>query len=303
MEKVIVTGGAGFIGSHIVDALINKGYDVHIIDNLSSGIEENINSKATFHNVDIRDFEKLKPIFTNAKYVFHEAAIPQVQYSIENPIETHDINVTGFLNVLESCRLNNVKRLIFASSCAVYGDQKIIPINEDSNPMPLSPYGTHKYIGESYASLYFRVFGLETVSLRYFNVYGPRQSSVGAYASVIAKFIDLKKQNKPFIIYGDGEQTRSFVNVSDIVNANLQAMLGDSVGNGEAINIGTTDKYSVNQIAQMIGVNGDETQKLPARVEIRNISADITKAKNLLNWEPSISLEVGIDELKRYNNI
>ena len=192
MEKVIVTGGAGFIGSHIVDALIDRGYDVHIVDNLFSGNKDNINPKATFHNVDIRDLETLKSLFVGVKYVFHEAALLQVQYSIENPVETSEVNVTGLLNILEACRINNVKRLIFASSCAIYGDQPTLPLVETMEALPLSPYGAYKHAGETYCSLWSRIYGLETVSLRYFNVYGPRQSSVVAYASVIAKFIDLR---------------------------------------------------------------------------------------------------------------
>jgi UDP-glucose 4-epimerase len=172
MEKIIVTGGAGFIGSHIVDLLVERGYEVHIIDNLCSGKKENVNTKAILHNIDIKDFEKLLPLFKNTKYVFHEAAIPQVQFSIENPIETNNVNVNGLLNILEASRKNNVKKLIFASSSAIYGDQTDMPLIENMFANPISPYGAQKYIGEIYCNLYSEIYNLETVCLRYFNVYG-----------------------------------------------------------------------------------------------------------------------------------
>jgi len=295
MEKVIVTGGAGFIGSHIVDALILDGHEVHIIDNLSSGKKDNVNKKAILHIVNIRDYEKLVLIFKDAKYVFHEAAMPQVEYSIRNPIETHNINVTGLLNVLEASRINNVKRLIFASSSAIYGNQETLPINETMTPMPLSPYGAHKYIGEIYCKVWADLYDLETVCLRYFNVYGERQSFEGAYSSVIAKFLNLSKLDKPLTITGDGNQTRDFVNVRDVVSANLIAMNSDNVGKGEVINIGGTNKYSVNYIAELIG---GPTENIPARIEPQETQADISKAKKLLGWEPTVSLEESIIELK-----
>jgi UDP-glucose 4-epimerase len=219
---------------------------------------------------------------------------------MENPVETHEINVTGLLNVLEACRLNKVQRLIFAASSAAYGDQKTLPLVETMDACPLSPYGAHKYIGEIYCSLWSRIYNLETVSLRYFNVYGQGQSSTGAYASVVAKFIDFRKESKPMTIVGDGEQTRSFVNVKDVVDANIKAMMSDKVGKGEIINIGTAEMYSVNQIANLIG---GETVNIEPRIEPRATSADISKAKELLDWEPSIRLEDGLHELKKYHNI
>lgn len=300
MEKIIVTGGAGFIGSHLVNALVDEGYEVHVVDNLCSGKKENVNKKAFLHVVDIRDKEKLLPIFKNARYVFHEAALPQVQYSIENPIETHEINVTGLLNVLEVSRINNVKRLIFAASSAAYGNQKKLPLVEEMEACPLSPYGAHKYIGEIYCSLWSRIYNLETVSLRYFNVYGQGQSSAGAYASVIAKFLDFKKEGAPLRITGTGEQTRDFINVKDVVSANLKAMMSDKVGAGEVINIGSTYQSSVNQIA---GLVGGPVEHVEARIEPSDTKADITKAKALLEWEPTVGIEDGIAELKKYYNL
>ncbi|MDP2788598.1 MAG: NAD-dependent epimerase/dehydratase family protein [bacterium] len=300
MQKVIVTGGAGFIGSHIADRLVADGYEVHIIDNLSIGKKENVNPKAIFHNIDIRDYDKLLPVFKDAKYVFHEAAFPQVQYSIENPVETNEINVLGTLNVLEASRVNKVKRVIFASSSAVYGDQATLPITESMEASPLSPYGSQKYIGEVYMKLYAQIYGVETVSLRYFNVYGPRQSASGAYASVIPKFIEFRKKNEPLLVTGDGEQTRDFVNIKDIVSANILAMKGEGIGRGEVLNIGGSNQYSINYIAKLIG---GLVSYIPSRIEPRNTQAGISKAKEFLNWEPCVILEEGIKELKEYNNI
>ena len=299
-EKVIVTGGAGFIGSHIVDALINEGYEVHIVDDLSAGKKENVNEKAILHTIDIRDKEKLMPIFEGAKYVFHEAAMLRVQYSIENPVETNEVNVVGLLNVLEASRLNKVERLIFASSAAVYGDQDKCPQSEEMSVSPLSPYAAHKYIGEVYLKLYTRIYGLQTVSLRYFNVYGPRLDPEGAYPLVIGYFLKLLKENKPLTITGDGNQTRDFVHVSDVVRANLLALKSEKVGKGEVINIGTGNQYSVNQIAELIG---GPKEYIPPRVEPRATQADIKKAKELLGWEPNVSIEEGIGELKKYDKI
>jgi len=300
MDKIIVTGGAGFIGSHIVDALVDEGYDVHIIDNMSAGKEENINPKATFHKVDIRDMEALAPLFAGAKYVFHEAAIPQVEYSMHNPVETDKVNAGGLLNVLEASRLNKVKRVVFASSSAIYGDIDKLPIMEDMRVKPLSPYGAQKYIGEVYMKLYSRIYNVETVCLRYFNVYGPRQRAGGAYFSVIPRFVEFRKNGEPLPIVGDGEQTRDFVNVRDVVRANIMAMKSDKVGNGDSINVGSGKSCSVNRIAEIIGGG---VSSVESRIEPRDTLADVSKAKELLGWESEVSLEEGIEELKRLNNI
>lgn len=295
MTKIIVTGGAGFIGSHLVDELVSLGHEVHIVDNMSAGKEENINRKAILHEVDIRDKEKLMPIFEGAKYVFHEASNPQVQYSIENPIETNDINVNGLLNVLEASRLNKVKRVMFASSSAVYGDQETMPIVESMQANPLSPYGAQKYIGEAYMKLYAQIYGVETVCLRYFNVYGPRQSATGSYASVIPRFIEFMKKGEPMTIVGDGENRRDYIHVSGVVRANLLAMTSEKVGKGEVINLGVGESFSINHVA---GLMGGETVNISPRIEPKETIADISKAKILLGWAPSVTLLEGIKELK-----
>lgn len=295
MSKIIITGGAGFIGSHIVDELILMGHEVHIVDDMSAGKEENINEKAIMHKVDIRDKDKLIDIFKRAEYVFHEAAMPRVQYSIENPIETNDINVNGLLSVLEACRLNGVKRLVFASSSSIYGEPEVLPTSEEMPINPMSPYASHKYIGEVYLQLYAKIYGLETVCLRYFNVYGPRFDPNGAYPLVIGYFMKLRKEGKPLSITGGGEQTRDFVHVFDVAKANILAMEGENVGKGEIINIGGGKRYSINYIAELIG---GEVEHVAPRLEPHDTEADISKAKLLLGWAPSVTLEEGINGLK-----
>jgi len=296
MSKIIVTGGAGFIGSHIVDALVEEGHDVHVVDNLFSGKKENVNSKATLHVVDIRDKEKLMSIFEGATYVFHEAALPRVQYSIENPIETNEVNVVGLLNVLEVSRLSNVKRLVYAASSSAYGNCDVLPLKESFPPNPLSPYGAQKYMGEVYCKVWALVYKLETVFLRYFNVYGPRFNPDGAYPLVIGSFIKMSQQGKPLTIVGDGEQTRDFTHVKDIVRANLLAMKGDKVGSGEVINIGSSRNISINMLASLFE---SKVEYIPERLEPKNTLADTSKARELLGWKSEVNFEEAIGELKK----
>ncbi len=300
MEKVIVTGGAGFIGSHIVDALVDRGYDVHVIDTLYVGKKEYVHKKATLHIVDVRDREALMPLFEGARYVFHEAGLPGVQMSIDLPLETNEVNVIGLLNVLEASRIHGVKRVIFAASSSAYGNQEIMPLTENLPVTPVSPYGVQKYVGEVYCKIWSRVYGIETVSLRYFNVYGPRQSSIGAYASVIARFIDMRAKGEPLTITGDGNQTRDFVHIDDVVRANLVAMTHTAVGSGDVINIGNTTSVSVNHIAELIG---GEIVHIEPRLEARDSQASIEKAKTILGWEPEVSIEEGIRGLKEFYDI
>lgn len=294
MKKVVVTGGAGFIGSHLVDALIEKGFDVHVIDNLSNGKKELVNNKAILHELDIRNLEKIKPVINGAKYVFHLAALPRVQFSIENPEETNEVNVTGTLNVLIASEEGGVDRVVYTASSAAYGNQSSMPLNEEMKADPLSPYGLHKYIGELYSSVWSKVYDLSTVSLRYFNVYGQRMDPDGAYALVIGKFIKQKKEGKKLTITGDGEQTRDFTHVSDVVNANILAAESKNVGKGEVINIGAGEGQSINKIAELIG---GEVEYVPARLEPKHTQADNAKARKLLGWKPKVSIEDGIGEL------
>ncbi|MBL7045826.1 MAG: NAD-dependent epimerase/dehydratase family protein [Parcubacteria group bacterium] len=295
-EKVVVTGGAGFVGSHIVDLLVSEGAEVVVVDNMFAGKKENVNSEAALHMSDIRDTKAMADIFKGATFVFHEAAVPRVPYSIEHPEETHDNNVNGTLSVLSAAKETGVKRVVCASSSSTYGDQDKMPLVETMPPEPVHPYGLQKYVGELYAKLYSDVYGLETVSLRYFNVYGPRLDPEGDYALVIGKFLKQRKEGKPLTIIGDGEQTRDFTHVSDVARANLLAATSGKVGKGEAINIGAGKSISVNKLADMFG---GERVTLPARIEARHTLSDTEKAKELLGWEAEVSFEDGVAELKK----
>jgi UDP-glucose 4-epimerase len=299
MAKLIVTGGAGFVGSHLTDRLISGGHEVVVVDNLMLGKKEFVNKKAKFVKADIRDAKKLSKAFAGAEAVFHLAADPRLQVSIENPELTHDINVNGTFNVFKCAKDAGVKKVIFSSSCAIYGDQEL-PINEKAMPNPLSPYGLHKLIGEQYARIFSSCFNLDTVCLRYFNVFGPRKLATGSYPMVIPIFLDQRKNGKKLTIVGDGEATRDYVHVSDVVAANIAAWKSD-VKDGRGINVGSGKQVSVNQIAKLIG---GETINLPSRPgEMRFIEADTTLAKQLLNWETKMDFEQGIQELMKEHKI
>lgn len=293
-QKVVVTGGAGFIGSHLVEELIEKGFQVDVIDNLVAGKREQVDARATFHVVDICDLDAIIPIIEGARAVFHLAALPSVPYSIENPGETHEVNVTGTLNVLIASARGKVRRVVYSSSSAVYGDQEVLPICENARGEPKSPYGLHKRMSEEYMALFAELYGVETVSLRYFNLYGPRQRSEGAYASVIAKFIACHNAGEPLPVVGDGAQTRDFVHVSDVVRANIATMESEHVGKGEVVNIGGGFGLSVLEIARFVG---GRMENIPPRVEIRDSVADIKRARELLGWVPKVTVEESIREL------
>jgi len=297
MAKILISGGAGFIGSHLVDALIEKGHEVLVIDNLSTGKKENLNPKAKFFNLDLRDFEKIKPIFEGVDFVFHLAALPRVPLSVARPRETNEINITATLNALVAAKDAKVKRFIYSSSSSVYGTGNDLPLEENMTASPISPYALQKYVGELYCRIFSSdLYNLPTVSLRYFNVYGLRQPEEGSYVPVIGLFLTQKKKGLPLTITEDGKQTRDFTHVSDVVNANILAMESDRVGRGEAINIGAGENCTVNKIAELIG---GETKYIPARPgDIRDTLADISLAKELLGWEPKITLEQGVKELK-----
>jgi len=294
--KYLVTGGAGFIGSHLTDKLIELGHDVVVVDNLMLGKKEFINKKAIFKKIDIRNYKKLKKVFSGIDAVFHLAADPRLQFSIENPITTHEINVTGTLNVLQASVENNVRKVIFSSSCAVYGDQENLPINEKCLAQPKNPYAIHKLMGEQYCKLFNGLYGLETVVLRYFNVFGPRKLDTGSYPMVIPIFLGQRKRGEKLTVVGDGQQTRDYIYVDDVVEANIKAM-ESNIKNGEVVNIGSGKQVSVLRIANLIG---GEIKYLPLRPgEMRFIEADNKKAKELFNWEPKIDFEKGLQKLKK----
>jgi len=300
-EKVVVTGGAGFVGSHIVDACLERGWDVHIIDNFAAGKrEDRINKDAVFHKVDIRNYEDIEPIIDGAKYVFHLAALPRVQDSIDDPRESHDVNVSGTVNVLRAAHKAGADKVMFSSSAATYGDQETMPLVETMPTDPKSPYGLHKVVGEEYCRLWSNIYNLKTVSFRYFNIYGTRLDPDGAYALAIGKFMKHKSLGEALPITGDGNQTRDFIHVSDIVRINLLAAESDEVGNGEVFNVGSGEETSINDLVEVIG---GEYEYVPARLEPYRSVSDSSLAKKYLTWEVEVSLKDGICELKKELNL
>jgi len=295
MEKIIVTGGAGFIGSHLTDKLINLGFDVTVVDDLSTGNLNNIPKVAKFEDLDINEKDALKQLIEitkGADYVFNLAAIPRTQYCVENPIECHHANVTGTLNVLEACVRNKVKKIIHSSSCGIYGPQEKLPISEDAPINMGTPYSVQKYMQELYVDLYNKLYGLPAVMLRYFNVYGTkRQTEKGSYPNVLAAFSKQKREKGKVYVTGDGEQTRDMIHVFDIVDANITAMYSD-LKDAEVFNIGTGKAVSINEMAKYFECPIEHIEPRPA--EAKHLFADITKVEKLLNWKPKISFQEGI---------
>jgi nucleoside-diphosphate-sugar epimerase len=303
MALYLVTGGAGFIGSHMVEALIEQEKRVIVLDNFSTGKRENLSAVSQQIKIvegDIRNFSLCQQAIKKVECVIHLAALHEVQRSVEDPMETHEINVTGILNLLLSAKGNGVKRFVYASSSAVYGDNPALPRSENMVPVPTSsPYSASKLAGEVYCKLFSNLYGLETVSLRYFNVYGPRQDAASQYAGVIPKFIYSLLSDSPPTIYGDGEQTRDFTYVADCVTATLKACHSPGVS-GEVINIGTGKPTSVNNLCTFL-------QKIlhreippafgpPQIGDIRYDYADVEKAKRLLSFKPSYNIDKGLEK-------
>lgn len=292
---IAVCGSAGFIGGHLVDRLLADGQSVMALDDLSEGKYLPKNPNLEFHQVSVLD--DISKLFRDAETVFHLAALPRPQLSIADPLPAHKVNVDGLLNVLMACKLNRVKRLVFVSSACVYGEQPTYPSKENAVPNPQSPYSLHKLIGEYYCHLFTNLYGLETVSLRCFNVYGNRMNPNGFYASLIPKFIKLIKAGEQPTIFGNGKQARDFVHVSDVVEALCLAAKTRSVD--EVFNIGSGKNYSVNAVFELIcSTLNKQLEPLygPAMVEPTQTLAEISKAKVLLKWQPKISLEQGIEQ-------
>jgi UDP-glucose 4-epimerase len=289
--KALVTGGAGFIGSHIVDKLIEMNYDVIVIDNESSNSNTQFywNDKASNYKYDICDYEKTRSLYENVDYVFHVAAKARIQATMLDPIETIRTNSLGTINVLQCSKEANVKKVIYSSTSSAYGLNKVPNIETQANDC-LNVYSISKTSGENLCLNYTKGFNLKTICLRYFNVYGDRQSIKGKYASVIGIFSEQSKNNKPLTVVGDGKQKRDFTHVSDVVNANVLAATKniDAKYFGQIFNIGTGKNYSVNEIAKMFSEN---ITYIPERFgEAKETLADISKAKNILGWEPKITL-------------
>ncbi|HCM44053.1 MAG: UDP-glucose 4-epimerase [Candidatus Kaiserbacteria bacterium GW2011_GWC2_49_12] len=295
-KKMIVTGGAGFIGSNLSRALCESGHEVHIIDRDPSLRRATLPKEATIHEKDIRHTNDIQNIMKDADTVFHFAAVPRVPYSIEHPTETTDENVTGTVSVLTAATRAKARRVVYSSSGSAYGTQKTLPLVETMPANPASPYGLQKYVGELFAAMWPGLYGLETVSLRYFNVYGPGLDPDGPYALAIGRFLLARKNSEPITIFGDGTITRDFTHVRDVAHANILASESSKVGKGEVINIGTGRNVSIKVLAEMFG---GEIIYGPPRIEAHDSLADNRKAKELLGWEPTIKLEDGIAELKK----
>jgi nucleoside-diphosphate-sugar epimerase len=304
MEKMVVTGGAGFIGSNLAEHLWNLGYSVIVIDNLSTGREQNLagwkekaGDRFQFLQTDINETDQLRSAFDGVSYVFHLAAIPSVARSVENPAATQASNINGTLSVLTAARDAGVKRVIAASSSSIYGDEVNLPKRENRIGRCLSPYALSKFVTEEYCRLFYQLYGLETVSLRYFNVFGPRQNPKSEYAAVIPRFSTSLLAGEQPVVFGDGEQSRDFTYIANVIDANWKAATTPGVA-GEAFNIGCGIQTSLNQLIDKIsGILGCEIKpkyEAARKGDVRHSLADIGKAEKLLGYIPAVSLETGL---------
>jgi UDP-glucose 4-epimerase len=300
IRKVLVTGGAGFIGSHIVERLLSQGYDVGVVDNLATGSKENlsgVDGRFRWHSVDIRDWDSVMSTMDGYDAVVHEGALVSVTRSVEDPLTTNATNVDGTVNVLKAAVDCGVKRLVYASSSSVYGETETLPKQESMPTRPVSPYAVSKLAAEGYCRAFAKVYGIRTVSLRYFNVYGPRQKA-GPYSGVIPAFIKQIGSGASPVVFGDGEQTRDFTFVDDVVEANLLSLTRD-VAPGSVFNIGSGRTHTINQLAGMVArLMGREELKpthSPERPgDVRASFADISAAEHSLGYRPKYDLETGL---------
>ena len=300
-KNIVITGGAGFIGSNLTKELADEN-DVTVLDDLSTGYLKNIQDaidadKIGFSKGSVTDLNLLQKVFRNVDYVFHEAAIPSVPRSIKDPIKSNHVNISGTLNVLVAAKDNGVKKVVYASSSSAYGDTPTLPKVEDMNPCPLSPYAVSKLAAEYYCQVFTEVYNLPTVALRYFNVYGPQQDPSSEYAAVVPKFISNVSSNKPPIIYGDGEQTRDFTFVNDVVHANILASESKATG---VFNIAGGKRITITDLTQSImNIMGKELDVIyedPRPGDIMHSIADISKARKELNFEPQFNLSTGLEK-------
>jgi nucleoside-diphosphate-sugar epimerase len=298
--RYLVTGGAGFIGSNTVDELVRRGHSVVVLDDMSAGKEENlaeVRGKITFIKGSITDLEIVQKAMLQADYVMHLAARTSVPRSVKDPIETNRINVDGTLNILVAARDNKVKRVVFAASSSAYGDTPTLPKSENMQPVPISPYGVTKYVGELYAQAFGRCYGLETVSLRYFNIFGPRQDPDSPYSGVLSRFATAFLEGTPPAVFGDGEQTRDFTYIENAVAANILACEAPSAS-GKSFNIGTGQRISLNQVLQMLqriaGKAVEAKYEPPREGDIRDSLADIQMAREFLGYKPLVFFEDGL---------
>jgi UDP-glucose 4-epimerase len=296
---VLVTGGAGFIGSHLVEGLLARGRRVRVLDDLSSGHREFLPAHPDLELVvgDLRDEATLKRVMEGVEVVFHQGALRSVPRSVEEPFAYHDVNATGTMRLLLAARAAGVRRVVSASSSSVYGDQPVLPLHEGLRPMPIAPYGASKLVTEHYCANFSRHYGLETASLRYFNVFGPRQDPASEYAAVVARFILAAKHGEPLEIHGDGEQTRDFTYIGNVVDANLAAAEAPGLG-GEAFNIACGERLSVLDIAcaleEILGRPLARRHTPPRLGDVRHTLADISFARERLSYTPTVNFKEGL---------
>lgn len=312
--RALVTGGGGFIGSNLVEALLRRGADVRVLDNFATGRRENLAAAADWaaagkgrfelFEADIRSPEAVDQALAGREVVFHLAALPSVSRSVEDPLTSHQVNVDGTLNLLLAARQQQVRRFVFTSSSSIYGESPTLPKVETMGPDPISPYGLDKLAGETYSRLFFRLYGLPTVALRYFNVFGPRQNPHSEYAAVIPKFVTLALAGGRPTIFGTGEQTRDFTHVNNVVEANLCAAEAPLEACGHAYNIACGDRISLLDLVAMIGrLTGRELQPVHAAAragDIQHSLADVSKAARLLGYTPQMTLEEGLRRTVEY---
>jgi len=308
LSNYLVTGGVGFIGSHIVEELVKRGEAVRILDNFSTGRRENIQSfldKIELVEGDIRSYHIVRQAVEGIDFILHQAALPSVPRSIKDPITTNEVNVVGTLHILDAAKEACVKRVVYASSSSIYGNSEILPKREDMPPNPLSPYANSKLAAENYCRIFASIYELETVCLRYFNVFGPRQDPNSQYSAVIPRFIKLIKEKKRPTIYGDGEASRDFTYVSNVVHANLLACTADK-GLGEVYNIACGERITINQMVQRIAdIFGEKIEPIyadPRPGDVKHSYASIVKAKHDLHYEAKVGFGEGIIRVAEYFN-
>ena len=304
-QRYLVTGGAGFIGSHIAVALAKAGHQVRVLDDFSSGGEHNLADAPSGIKIirgDLRDAQAVRAAAAGVDVIFHEGAVASVPRSLVEPETTLDVNVKGTVNVLEAARAQGVRRVVIASSSAIYGDTPTLPLNESMSPRPMSPYAAHKLMGEQMCDVYRRLYGLETVALRYFNVFGPRQDPNSEYSAVIPRFVAKLRKGEQPIIFGDGEQTRDFVHISDVVQANLLAATVQQAVGG-VFNIGGGQRISLNAVlhtaSEVLGKPAHPEYREARAGDIRDSVADITRARDVLGFAPQVTFRDGLAGLLR----
>jgi len=305
MKSILITGGAGFIGSNIVKELLKRGERVQVLDNFSTGKRENLypyknNKNFRLIEGDLRSFHIVRSVVKGVDYILHQGALPSVPRSINDPITTNDVNILGTLNILEAAKEFGVKRVVYASSSSVYGNLEVLPKQENMSPAPLSPYALSKYTGERYCQIYFEIYGLETVCLRYFNVFGPNQNPNSQYSAVIPKFIKLINEGQRPTIYGNGTQSRDFTYVSNVVEANILACTADNVA-GEVFNIACGENFTILELVETINNilkrNIKPLFDKERSGDVKHSLAKIEKAKKLLDYKPNCRFKEGLKKL------